>query len=216
MKIRVHYTRRGDLKFISHLNTIDLLQRAIFYSDERVLFTEGFNPRPRMSFSNPLPLGVSSDLEIFDIELDGDTNIPSFIFKLNEYLPEEIRVIDAYNAENLDSINKSINYSIYLFYIYTNIKLDLLEIEIGKEFMVNRMKKIKHNRRENVNENIADYVSIISGFKEIKEGLYYIEAQLENSTNKIINPINFIEGLLNKYELDIPLDEIKIHKKDMR
>ena len=66
MKIRGFYTRNKDLKFISHLNTVDLLQRAIFYTNAKIKFSEGFNVHPKMSFGNPLPLGVSSDFEVFD------------------------------------------------------------------------------------------------------------------------------------------------------
>ena len=113
MKIRAFYTRNGDLKFISHLNTINLLQRAVFSTNEEVAFSEGFNPHPIMSFGNPLPLGVSSDLEVFDVEFVNEIDISGFTKKMNEYLPKEVQIVRAYGAEDSDSISKIIKNSVY-------------------------------------------------------------------------------------------------------
>lgn len=216
MKIRAFYTRNGDLKYISHLNTIDLLQRAVFSTNKKIDFTKGFNPRPKMSFSNPLPLGVSSDFEVFDVDIIDEVVISDFIRKMNDYLPDEIQIIKAYNADTSPSISKIINYSIYEFTIYSNIELENLNLDI-EELVISRERKTKKGSpREFVRENIASNVKIISGFEKIEDGKYQIVAQLENSVNKIVNPVNFIIGLFSKYNIKISTDDIDIHKKEMK
>lgn len=217
MKIRAFYTRKGDLKFISHLNTIDLLQRAVFTTEKKIAFTEGFNPRPKMSFGNPLPLGVSSDLEVFDVEIVGDVKIIDFVNKLNEYLPDEVQIVRAYNADDSPSISKIIKHSIYEYTIYTDIELDKVDIDISDELIISRERKTKKGHpREFVRENISKNSKIINKFQKLEKGKYSLTAQLENSVDKIINPLNFINGLFSKYNLNISLDDVVIHKKDMK
>lgn len=216
MKIRAFYTRNGDLKFISHLNTIDLLQRGVFSTDKKIAFTKGFNPRPKMSFGNPLPLGVSSDLEVFDVEIIDEIEISEFIKKMNEYLPEEIQIIKAYNADTSPSISKIIEYSIYEFTIYSEIKLENVNLDF-EELMISRERKSKKGSpREFIRENIGPNVKLISSFDKMEDGKYRIVAQLENSLDKIINPVNFILGLFSKYNMNISIDDVDIHKKDMK
>lgn len=216
MKIRFFYTRKDDLKFISHLNTVDLLQRAIFYTNVRVKFSEGFTPHPKMSFGNPLPLGVSSDCEVFDVELDEEINIDSFTDKLNEYLPNEIKIFKAYELDENISISKIFNYSIYEFYIYTNENLENIKLDIN-ELIIERKKKSKHKKYfEFILEDISDYIEIIEPFTKYDNETYKLVARLENSVEKIINPIRFIEGIMDKYNLNISIYDISIHKKEMK
>ncbi len=59
-------------------------------------------------------------------------------------------------------------------------------------------------------------MKIISGFEKIEDGKYQIVAQLENSVNKIVNPVNFIIGLFSKYNIKISTDDTDIHKKEMK
>lgn len=217
MKIRAFYTRNGDLKFISHLNTINLLQRAVFSTNEEVAFSEGFNPHPKMSFGNPLPLGVSSDLEVFDVEFINDIDIPSFTKKMNEYLPKEVQIVRAYGADGSESISKIIKNSIYEYTIYTEIDLSNFDINIDDELTIVRERKTKKNHpREFIRENIAENVNILSNFEKVDEDTYLLIAQLENSVNKIINPMNFINGLFEKLDIEISIEDVSIHKKDMR
>ncbi len=217
MKIRAFYTRNGDLKFISHLNTINLLQRAVFSTNEEVAFSEGFNPHPIMSFGNPLPLGVSSDLEVFDVEFVNEIDISGFTKKMNEYLPKEVQIVRAYGAEDSDSISKIIKNSVYEYTIYTKLDLSSIDVDIDDELIIVRERKTKKNHpREFIRENIASNIKILSKFEKIDEDTYLLVAQLENSVNKIINPVNFINGLFEKLNIKVPIEDVSIHKKDMK
>ena len=144
MRLRVYYTRKGDLKFISHLNTIDLLQRTIFSTDYKVAFSEGFNPHPIMSFGNPLPLGVSSDFEVFDVEFVDKVEIENFINQANSYLPEEVKIFDAFEIPSNSSISKAFTHNLYEFRIFTDIKID--EIKIDTSDLLIKRKKTKKKR----------------------------------------------------------------------
>lgn len=216
MKLRLFYTRNDELKFISHLNTIDLLQRAVFNTDYQVAFSQGFNPHPIMSFGNPLPLGVSSDFEIFDVELDEDqVDLDKLKNQLNAYLPDQVQVFKVFVADNT-SISRVFSYSIYEFTLDSEKDLEKLNLFDNEPIIIERTKKIKKKReREVIQEDITGHVEIKANFKKIQTGEYFLEAKLENSNTKIINPMNFIQGLLKKYEILIDPEEIFIHKREM-
>ncbi len=216
MKLRILYTRNDELKFISHLNTVDLLQRAVFNTDYQVLFSQGFNPHPIMSFGNPLPLGVSSDFEIFDVDLvDDQVDLDKFKDQLNSYLPKQVQVFKIFLADNT-SISKVFSYSIYEFIIDSEKNLEELNLFDKKPIIIERTKKAKKKReREIVQEDITSHVEIKKNFIKLQTGEYFLEAKLENSNNKIINPMNFIQGLLKKYNINIDPVDISIHKREM-
>jgi hypothetical protein len=64
---RVHYTRLGDSRFFSHLEILQLIF-APFAGPGSCSHSQGFNPTPRVSFSQALPVGVESEVEFFDME----------------------------------------------------------------------------------------------------------------------------------------------------
>lgn len=66
-RYRVSYRKQGVLRFISHLDWMRMLFRMISNTDLQTVFTEGFSPHPKVSLSPPLPLGVESKTEYFDI-----------------------------------------------------------------------------------------------------------------------------------------------------
>lgn len=216
MKLRIFYTRNDELKFISHLNTVDLLQRAVFNTDYQVAFSQGFNPHPIMSFGNPLPLGVSSDFEIFDVDLiDDQVDLDKFKGQLNSYLPKQVQVFKIFEADNT-SISRVFSYSIYEFILDCKEDLEELNLFDNKPIIIERTKKAKKKReREIVQEDITSHIEIKKNFTKLQTGEYFLEAKLENSNTKIINPMNFIQGLLRKYNIEIDSVDISIHKKEM-
>ena len=91
-KIRFRYTKTGKAKFISHLDLMATMQRALLRSGVELKYSEGFNPHPYMSVALPLPVGCSSECELLDVGL-ADDRIPD-IGKIT--LPEGITITEAY------------------------------------------------------------------------------------------------------------------------
>ncbi len=67
--IRIRYGKLGAGKYISHLDTIRGSERALRKMGLPLLYSEGFTPRPRMSFAAALQVGVSSVAEHMDVFL---------------------------------------------------------------------------------------------------------------------------------------------------
>ncbi len=94
-RIRIRLSRKGILKWISHLDMQRTLERALRRSGIPMSYTEGFHPRPRLSFAIPLPLGYTSDADWMDIFLYREINPELVKQALQNCLPEGLDVQEA-------------------------------------------------------------------------------------------------------------------------
>ena len=131
--VRVKYSKEGSIKYISHLNLVQVFTRAIRRANIPVLISSGFNPRFRISFGPPLALGISSSCEFFDIRLTKETSIKELIQDLNCVLPSGLKTIDArIITSSTDSLVKAIDQSTYLVTLQTNGQDKQIEGNITK------------------------------------------------------------------------------------
>ena len=96
-EIRLRFSKTDTAKYISHLDTNRVFARAFARAKIPLWFTEGFNPHPYMSFSLPLSLGVESLCENVDIRILEDIPYDEIKNRMNEALPQGIRVVDVYD-----------------------------------------------------------------------------------------------------------------------
>jgi radical SAM-linked protein len=91
-KIRVRYTKTGLTRFISHLDVVRLFDRAARRAKISLVYSQGFHPRPKLSFGPPLSLGVGSIAEYLDLEVEMGREA-DFQFKLNPALPAGMQIL---------------------------------------------------------------------------------------------------------------------------
>ena len=66
---RISFCKEGKMRFIGHLDMLRTFQRALQRANVELVFSQGFNPHPQMSFSQPLSLGVSGHHEYMELQL---------------------------------------------------------------------------------------------------------------------------------------------------
>ena len=87
------YKKHDCAVWISHLDSVRLFSRAFHRAGLDVVYSEGFNPRPRFVFAVPLPLGAASDCELLEFRLT-EALSPQFIeARLSAVLPNGITVV---------------------------------------------------------------------------------------------------------------------------
>jgi len=91
--IRIFFEKRGRVKYISHLDLMRAMTRAVRRAALPIWYTEGFNPKPYLSFPLPLPLGQEGLREAMDLRLLEDMSFDEISRKLNEALPEGLYVL---------------------------------------------------------------------------------------------------------------------------
>ena len=72
MLLVVRFKIEGRLRFLSHVETLKLFQRACARAGLQVRYSEGFNPRPRLSLPLPRPVGVESQDELLCVRVEQD------------------------------------------------------------------------------------------------------------------------------------------------
>lgn len=88
----------GDLRFISHHDTMRLFERALSRSRLPARYTEGFNPRPKMSLPLPRPVGIASDAEWLLVEFDQPVDPDLALQKLAEQMPAGLQMQQAWSV----------------------------------------------------------------------------------------------------------------------
>ena len=68
-RLRITFGKAGTLKYTSSLDIAKIWERVLRRADLPVLYTQGFNTRPRIQLAMPLPLGITSECEILDVAL---------------------------------------------------------------------------------------------------------------------------------------------------
>lgn len=94
MKIRVKFSKHGALKFIGHLDVMRYFQKANRRAEIDVTYSTGFSPHQVMSFAAPLGLGLESNGEYFDLEVNSITTAADMIEKLNSQMVDGIRILE--------------------------------------------------------------------------------------------------------------------------
>ncbi len=96
MNVRVFYTKTGRARFISHLDMMRFMTRALKRSGLPVWYTEGFNRHIYTTFALPLSLGFESLCEFMDFRLLPDEfDMNEVAQRLNACLTDDIRVAAA-------------------------------------------------------------------------------------------------------------------------
>ncbi len=90
-RLRIRYMRAERLRFLSHLDTIRTLYRAIRRSGIPVAFSEGYHPHLKISFGPPLPVGYTSEAEYLDLQFTQPYR-EEFVNRLNDALPPSLTI----------------------------------------------------------------------------------------------------------------------------
>ena len=116
MKLRIKFSKQGPVKFIGHLDLMRYFQRAVRRAGIDIKYSEGFNPHQIMSFGAPLRVGLTSNGEYMDIEVNAIESCEKLAKRLNEEMAKGIRILDCKrlsdNAKNAMSLVTAADYSV--------------------------------------------------------------------------------------------------------
>ncbi|ABQ24516.1 Radical SAM domain protein [Geotalea uraniireducens Rf4] len=117
-RIRLRFQKIGRMRFLSHLEMLNLFIRAIGRARVPIRYSQGFHPHPKFSFATALSVGVESWAEYMDMELNAGFGAERLKEALNQVLPEGVRVLESHaimlNSESLSVIMESVRYRVIL------------------------------------------------------------------------------------------------------
>lgn len=110
VKYRVKLTKKGILRYFSHLDWQNTFLKALSRTGLKIAYSQGFNPMMKVSMGVALPLFIESESELVDIELLEKVKIEEIKLKLEKVLPEGCEII---NVQELPKGSKSIDTTAY-------------------------------------------------------------------------------------------------------
>ncbi|MBW2479450.1 MAG: TIGR03960 family B12-binding radical SAM protein [Deltaproteobacteria bacterium] len=93
-KLSIYYAKLGRAKYFGHLETVNIFLRALKRAQIPVKYSHGFHPKPKISFDDPLPIGIESHQERFTLAVADVVKPDAVVDGLNAHLPEGLRIHD--------------------------------------------------------------------------------------------------------------------------
>jgi len=93
--------------------------RALRRAELEIKYNQGYNPKPKIGFSPPTPLGVESMAEYADVLLDGNVDANEFKKKLNLELKRQMQISEVKKiTEKTDNLMNAVSLVLYGFELY--------------------------------------------------------------------------------------------------
>jgi radical SAM family uncharacterized protein/radical SAM-linked protein len=179
-RIQLKFSKLDLMRYISHLELLNLMHRAVRRAQVPIRFSQGFHPLPRIMFGPPLPVGIESISEYVELEIYGSIKIGELIRNLNKELPHGLEILE---GREVSLRSKSLTESISKFLYKVSIK------EKDIESILNDIKRIyiiyKGDKPMDIKNLLEDIY--ISG------GSLYMTIKV--SKNGWISPIHILKEL---------------------
>ncbi len=212
--VRVFFTKRGDAKYLSHLDVMRCFTRALNRSGLEVWYTQGFNTHAYLTFACPLSLGFESEREALDFRLEKDGDISGDIpALLNAGLPDGIRVFEA--AEPVMK-HTDIRYALWRIVLPCGDPA-AVKGELDRFFSRESVPVMKKTKRGEKEEDALSYVKKVTWSAE--DGCCVLDALLVQSTEKALNPRLLLQAFTDFSGVDTelaPVTRTELYTEDMR
>lgn len=196
MKVRVKFKKHGAIRFIGHLDVMRFFQKCIRRAGLDIAYSGGFSPHQIMSFASPLGVGLESNGEYMDIELNSATTSEDMVRRMNEASVEGIEIVSIKELpEGAGNAMASVAAASYT-----------IRFREGKE------------PKTNIQDKIDDFLSqsqilITKETKkntlevDLKPGIYEFKSNPDNSLYMLVDassggnikPIAVLEAMLQRY-----------------
>lgn len=170
MKIRIKFAKRGSLKFVGHLDIMRYFQKLIRRSGIDIAYSEGFNPHQKLSFAQPLGVGMLSEGEYVDIEVNSTFSSKEAISRMNAANVDDLEIISyrrlSDNAGNAMSSVAAADYMVDFRDGYRPASFDFL-----KEFSLffnssDEIRVLKETKKSQVEMDIKPFIHEYGGGSE--------------------------------------------------
>jgi len=215
MIYRMKFEKRDEVKYIGHLDTMRTFTRCIKKTNLPIKFSSGFNPRVQLAFALPLAVGVTSECEYFDLELNGDVECQEVIDELNKNFPDGFKVLTCEKFEKVKGLMSLVKEAKYEILLLVNTdEIEELVNSLKEEFEKEQILVIKQGK--NGKEEEVDIKPLIlelnveqASFNSIKVSCHSLAGSKNN-----LNP-NFLVQVCKKVVNEDILDDYNIHRKEL-
>ncbi|MDH5405398.1 MAG: TIGR03960 family B12-binding radical SAM protein [Candidatus Aminicenantes bacterium] len=207
---RCAYQKKGELKYLSHLDLMRAISRGFRRAEIPLCYTRGFHPLPHISFGPALAVGVESEEEFLDFISPRWIEPPQLIEKINHSLPAGLRFLKAAGFRkkplSLSQIINIAHYSVSLNNLPEREKQSshqqlVSELLRRDEVLVERSKGSKRKRL-----NIKPYIHNI--YLEEEKGVLHLELKLDKGGSA--RPQEVLQVLYHDKGEELPIVRVRL------
>jgi len=211
MKLRMQITKDRDIRFISHLEYVRTIERAIRRAKLPAAYSEGFNPHLKFSLASALGVGVVSYTEFVEIELAEPMGVELAAKALDKALPRGIRVLAAdavaNNTAALMAEAAGASYVVTLPFV-EDISEAVASYNEAEELL---FKKAAPKRKEKFKEiDVKFYIPKIA--VEQKDGKTSFAFECKITPTGSMKAVDLLNALNEAYALNLPVEMADIER----
>jgi len=149
--IRMFFEKKEPAIYISHLDLMRCFERCIRRAGIPLWYTEGFNPRPFLTFALPLSLGITGLHESVDLKLVEDMPLDEVKNRINACLPSGIKItsVELPVKKNTDIASSAYEIALKSESIDSNVIAEKLQDFLSSDSIIitklNKKKKLVEN-----------------------------------------------------------------------
>ncbi len=214
-KILVKFIKKDRMKFLSHLELIRVIERAMRRAKVPLKFSQGFNPHPKISFAAPLAVGVSSQGEYLALEVEEKIELDEFQKNLNHQLPEGMKFVKCkyidVKSKSLMSLVENATYivkcSTVMNYNSDEINNSIEKLMSYDEILYEKRGKRNKIKTVDIKEHIKDFIVISIEDKEI-----IFKTTVSTGSQGNLKPDILIRKLAELENIQIDIESIRVHR----
>lgn len=199
----------GELKFISHLELLRLMERAFRRAELPLKFSQGFNPHPKLAFAYPLSVGVSSVCELMDVELVEKLDAPFVMDIVNRVLPPGIHITKAKYTESKESLMGLVRLAEYevLFNLSAPFREEAFEAALASDCWIHQK---QNKKKQYVEHNIRPQILELK--HDQLDGKERLRMKIHHSSDSSLKPDVVLSALLKKMGIEEVASGVRIHR----
>ncbi len=197
--VRVKFSKKGRMKYISHLDLLRTMHSAMHRAKMPVWYTEGFNPRAKMVFSLPLSLFTESECEFMDIRLTEERDLGQLRKALDDAFTDELKILEIYPQQGKLSDIAWASYRIRIS--QPGLRAEAVDRLMGGEIVVTKKSK-SGEKTLDIRPLIKEY-----SVRNVEDGIE-CEVTLRATSADFLNPEYLIKALSEQE--GTPIDDYDI------
>ena len=198
---RLCFSKKGNLKFIGHLDFLRVFGEMISRSRLPVSYSAGFNPHILLSFALPLPLGFESENDYADLVFDVDLPFEEISASLNDVAPKGLIIKTVYDAKDkCASVIAMADYSVKL----NDGNTEAIEHALSQESIVIPKKTKSGLKNTDIRQDI---ISVASKNGEVR-------MRLSAGSARFLHPVTVAEVIFGYKPSPIGFTRLEMYKME--
>lgn len=216
MKLRIKFKKYGPVRFIGHLDVMRFFQKAIRRAQIDVAYTAGFSPHQVMTFAAPLGVGLTSNGEYMDIEVNSVTSSQDVLERLNAASVPGIEIVSVKALpEGTGNAMASVAAAAYTVGFREELMPEIDLAAALPQFLAKEKIPITKETKRGTREI------------DLRQGIYSLEHKagehppgmlamlVDASSGGNIKPVQVVEALLRQLGMTLPENALLITREDV-